>query len=808
MGWIAIVALLVVLAAPVQGKARPDLSVTGVDGAPASALTGDELPLEVTVANEGNAKSKAFKVTARLAPETGTPVPLVIGSRMAKPLAPGRSKKVDLEALVPSWGPGAWSVVVCVPPGKRPDDCRASSPLEIDDGSSWALIEAARAAGELDPGEADLYGLYALTGDSRLPSAYRGNADAHGDETFTTIDADWPSLSVDEQAALWPYFIQPGYAQSAWAPPGARKSGSHAILEAKRGPPGPCGGLDRVQGAFNGIETTGAWVWYRPGSASRRAKAQTLASEFRREIWPKLTGAFKAVDDTAGAACDPAGDSKIDIYLSSALVESIRPGAEGVAPGVPIGDICGPKPSFVVLPESTNRWSLAHEFMHVIGWAYRACDRNPTWVEGIATWAGDFVYRGDQVEHGYPKGLLFPYSSMLGEDAGNYQSWPFWYSVAKEGGAPAIKQFIEALGTGNTSQALAALPGGLREAWKRYAVQRWNDAPVGSAGFPVTKAFKQWDSFALKPTFEPATQVLLGGLVERTFELKTYGPGGLANPATDLAPLSTSYQLAKINDESVRELRFQNPLSGVPGTVVQAFLKLKSGKWRLEDWSDESAVTLCRDEAEENVTELILATSNALATGGPFGRATHLLRARDSCTQAPIEGTFAGTESYTSDGGEVTMDYSFSGTVRFERNGSDSPRSQFGGDYPNESWARYLPTGVTITVSGNGTSVGCTVQIPSQALSLTGPGQLLIEPGPEPRYGIRDLSTTVFPTATFRCPPENEPFESTFLPPAGVYTPEPRQTTQRGTYIGSSVVTDPNVNASYNWNLSELAPPP
>ena len=43
----------------------------------------------------------------------------------------------------------------------------------------------------------------------------------------------------------------------------------------------------------------------------------------------------------------------------------------------------------------------------------------------------------------------------------------------------------------------------------------------------------------------------------------------------------------KITDRAVRELEFQNADNGIPGTIVQAFLKLKSGDWRLEDWSDK-----------------------------------------------------------------------------------------------------------------------------------------------------------------------------------------------------------------------------
>ena len=199
---------------------------------------------------------------------------------------------------------------------------------------------------------------------------------------------------------------------------------------------------------------------------------------------------------------------------------------------------------------------------------------------------------------------------------------------------------------------------------------------------------------------------------------------------------------------------------------------------------------------------MVIATSNASATGGPLGRATHQLRARDSCTQAPIQGTFSGTEYYTSDGGEVTdeLHAQRDRDVRAKRVGE--PCCVVRRTYPNASWARYTVAGGTITYSGNGTSVGCTVDVPSQTGSLSEDGLLLLEPGPEPRYGIRDVSTQELAQAMFSCPPDDQSYPGNFSPPAGVYTPDPRQTMQRGTYVGSSTVDSPNGNSSYNWTLS------
>jgi hypothetical protein len=642
-------------------KAKPNLAVTRVTGVSGAALTGDELTLKVKVANSGKAKSKVSKTSIRLAPETGSPLPEVIGKGKVGPIAPNRSTTVKVKATIPGPALGIWRLIACVPPGTQRNDCRASSPVSVGDGSSWGLIEAARSSGELDPGEADLYGLYALTGDPRLPSAYRGNGQMPDGAVFGSIAEDWPALSEAERDSLWPYLLQPRYEQSAWAP--ARSAKTSLIPRRGASASDPCQSLTPTAGAWSGIETAHAHFWYRDGSSIGQASAQTLASEFEAEVWPTLTGAFKAVDDAAAAPCDPVGDSKIDVYLGPASMPV--DGADGVAPPVGIGPTCGPRPAFVLLKQNANRWTLAHEFMHVIQWAYAACDHHPAWVEGTATWAGDFVYKDDQDEHGYSNGLLFPYSSMLDSGTTDYHAWPFWYSVAKQGGAAAIKTFMEALGGNNFAGALAALPGGLREAWKRYAVQRWNQAPIGSTGFPVSQAFKQWDSFGTTPARGSDTSVLLGGQSERTLDLKTYGPGGLGDPSKDLAPLSTSFSRITVDDNNVRELRFTNALDGVPGTVVQAFLRLKNGNWRLEDWSDEGEVTLCRDEADQDVTELIVASSNALATGGPFGRATHQLTAKDICEPPTYTGTYSGISRFVDNSGFDSVDFTtqFNGTM-------------------------------------------------------------------------------------------------------------------------------------------------
>ena len=228
MGSIAIVALLVLLAAPAQAKAKADLSVTEVNGVPAAAMTGDELPREVTVANGGKAKSKAFKVTARLAPEAGMLVSLVIGASEAGPLAPGRSTTRTWRRF-PELGPRDVGVVVCVPPGRRkttagraPQSRSVTAPARLDPGGP----------GRGDPRPGRGGPIRALCPDGRPPTAEHlpRNGEGNGNATFGDIAADWSSLSQAEQEALWPYSSSPGTAQSAWGPPTAKMARCRRVV--------------------------------------------------------------------------------------------------------------------------------------------------------------------------------------------------------------------------------------------------------------------------------------------------------------------------------------------------------------------------------------------------------------------------------------------------------------------------------------------------------------------------------------------------------------------------------------------------
>ncbi len=82
---------------------------------------------------------------------------------------------------------------------------------------------------------------------------------------------------------------------------------------------------------------------------------------------------------------------------------------------------------------------------------------------------------------------------------------------------------------------------------------------------------------------------------------------------------------------------------------------------------------------------------------------------------------------------------------------------------------------------------------------------MLIQPGPEPHYGINlTLPDDAMPQGTVTCP-DAEPYTGLFPVPATVFTEEAQQTSTRGIYTGSATFTNEFFNAIMNWSFSEPA---
>jgi hypothetical protein len=240
---------------------------------------------------------------------------------------------------------------------------------------------------------------------------------------------------------------------------------------------------------------------------------------------------------------------------------------------------------------------------------------------------------------------------------------------------------------------------------------------------------------------------------------------------------------------------------------VQAIISYKDGTKATEDWSQltEKDVPFC------NIEELTLVLSNASITPNdnkafsllfmPPSSGTHAAvgpRAANVCIPNP-QGSFSGTAHYD-DTITTIVDWSWSGTVDFDPNGQVNP---WFSDYFDEVWDNATVATGSITISGTGTVEGdetCTIDIPAASFNLgPGDGTMIIQPGPQPHYGIQVYGPPVI-QGTITCPGD-DPYNGGFPSPAAIYTPDPEQTMTRGTYQGSASFSNEFFVENMNWNL-------
>ena len=113
----------------------------------------------------------------------------------------------------------------------------------------------------------------------------------------------------------------------------------------------------------------------------------------------------------------------------------------------------------------------------------------------------------------------------------------------------------------------------------------------------------------------------------------------------------------------------------------------------------------------------------------------------------------------------------------------------------------------SVTLSGHGTSADCTIDIPAGTYPISaglGAGSMVIQPGPQPLYGIQlSFPANQFPQATFTCP-DQDPYTTPFPGPAALlYTETPEQAMARGSYQGSSTAQLTLYDSHFNWNLAD-----
>ena len=666
---IALAAACGALPATAGARAKPHAVVKSVS-AQGPAAPGDEVTARVTIGRSAKGKVGAVKVglalASGMAPKGGLPL---IGKPVTVRMNKARKVKLTLSGVIPGSAPAqAMRLFACidvtgaVKKGAPRGRC-ATAPLQITTASAGGKIDAAVAAGKLDAATATLYRVYAIAGDKRLPAEYRGPLGDESTHSIISAAAEaFPTLPASVQRNLFPFFVPPAAARSAWGSPAPKKPKKKAKRSQLQGPVN-CNGFSSLEqesdfdglyaGTWAGIPASDGnsvvhYVQWRPlrqsqdpaevaayariageMTASGREAAQRFANAMPR-IWDKLTHEFGPPQSDAGVACYNGGDGRFDVYVDgTGIIAANNWDASSVSLPYPqVGIFCTNRPAFVLIKRYEDEWTLAHEFMHALQFAhkYKSCaEPIKFWDEGGADWAANFVYPDSQREQ-----TRAPHNYLITDPLGwapinsSYGYWPFWLMLERNGGGTGtLRSIFAAMENDQAVVAVdKAIPGGWAQQLPALLIALWNQDPIGKPGFPLNQSFKDWDHWNGTPEVPGKQDLALGGQHEATIQIKTDEHSGQF-PLT----LGTIQQIT-ISDDKVKEIRFKNGGFG-HGVHVDAALHMADDSWKLADWSKEST-TLCRDNQDENVKDLIV-FSTGVDRSQAF-QAAHELRGKDECT--------------------------------------------------------------------------------------------------------------------------------------------------------------------------------
>jgi hypothetical protein len=713
-------------------------------------------------------------------------------------------KKGTVPAVPPATGSGPNTPPP--PPPPPPPDTR----------TTFEKIDAAVAIGTITAEQGLTYKVFASFGDPRLPSQYVGVPDPLVEAPLDQVEAQWNQLSDSAKATLGPFLIPPMHHGSYWeqliegATPSATVSPALASPRASAADPNSpwcdtsvAGGVDVAVENWHFVEATSGTaagkvrVWYQDRYAATDAGvAANLLNAMQNKIWPALTTLMGREPLPDGGSTGPCsgGSDAVDI----ALVDASR----------------GTTYSHTLSQESTSAKTvfpragsgsaapyLAHEFMHMLQYSFAfssggmASSENAWLKEGTAEWAQDYVSSSnygigispDQTEHEALQYFLPVPDKSLDSTSPNhhdYGSYLFWLWAARKGNsATVVRQVWNAVAANKSLDAAKSLfSSGWPQTWKDFTKANWNKDPVGD--------YQDWDD--IHDSAKVAGEEEL--------------PNSPSSQSVLVGPVAAKY-VTFTPASGVNVLTYRNVGPLAPETGVQAIITHTDDTKSTEDWSQiaQQDVPFC------DIKELTLVFSNASVTPGdnklipiswtPPSPGLHsAVRAANVCIPDP-QGTFSGTAHYD-DGITTVVDWSWSGNVDFDPNGQVNPGFP---DYFDEVWDNADVATGSITVSGSGTVEGdetCTIDIPGQSFSLSpGDGTMVIQPGPEPHYGIQLFGPPVI-QGTITCPGD-DPFTGGFPSAAAIYTVDPEQTMTRGSYQGSATFSNELFTENMSWNLAD-----
>ncbi len=767
----------IALAVPAAASAAP--APSGALKAPKRAALAGTATARVVVVNRGR-RSRATVLAVLESLDGRAKGATRVGRAHLRALGAGKRTTIRLRLRIATKvGAGPVRLLACV--GRR---CSAPVALQVFSDSALDRIDRAH----LSTTQKLIYKLEAIAGDRRLPKRFRGPTPVQDENTvFTQALLALPGLSGAARRLVSSFLIPPRYRGSYWTPRATGRSSAPAAA-ADYGSDG-CNFLQGAGtgagGAWSGVQSTHAIVWHASGNAAAAAKARQVSGWIERDIWPKETAAFREPLKDQASGCDPAGDNRLDVFL----LPDVGRNAEGLALPLKSGADCDGHPSVVMVNLGASKVAVAHEFMHAIQHAYPGFDcRAVLWLsEGMAEWAQTFVYPSVKEHHRYPAAVTAP-TAGVGNPAFPYDSWAFWYWLAKHDGVPALKEVLQGMAGARFQQVLDRVPaGGLDEAFRNYAAWVYNTAPpIGRPGFP-SKSFAQWDGLVAKQLMPDP--------------LKLTEPVKISLGFGSLPPLAIDFRAVAFPDKKIRGIEITNPLASTARAGVLAFIKLNSGEWVYRDISSQSKLSLCRDHPQEDVQQIVLAVDNSSPEGGDRAAAAFPVEGKTACTLPAYNGTFSGT--WTSDFNKYRVTWTGSAKLEVSQPNGAPPEG-----WPPGTYAHYRVISGSVHASLNGTRSGasqdsCTVhgEADFQLVTTFGASEIDVQtgtgPGEKPSYYVS------FPTRGDEQIPYTETGDG-----CNQQNPQYPLTGVQWAYTSRPLQADPGGNLTANTTWDPSAPGP
>ncbi len=533
--------------------------------------------------------------------------------------------------------------------------------------TSLDLIREAQASGAIGLNAATLYKLRAIIGYPQLPKRFRATSpseSAGGVSRSAVADilAVWDDLSTETKLEIDSYLRPPAYQGAAMTHPDeamdrVRRAGPTSNLACSGGiaattPPA------LVSESWESIETEHFRFWYytvddlgadapdhplyrfNSDPAGSLLAAQNMAA-VAEHVYDQETTVFGREPLTDGGLPCNGGDGKIDVYAVKA--DTLGTGAQVRGYGAVWVNQPGwafVRPDFAADPTQA-RDVFAHEFAHFIQMAFDYADvpnrgASYGWLEeASANWAIDYVYPEDDFEHpfgrdyvwnfgfnvpinfrrGYPSGT--PSGHLNGENG--YEDYLFFFYLTHRFNPTLMAQVWANTESENSIDAVdEAIPGGWASRWPEFARYNLNRDELAH--------YRAWDGFEpgfkLDGSTQPHLRVALNGKGRREF------PWPLSGERGSVDPLSIKYASFEF-DENVKKVTFENFGFDPPDEFnetqpdehdrIYAWWQLADGSTQVEEWTNESEVSFCRESPEEDVQKLAVLYTNSRSADSNAG---------------------------------------------------------------------------------------------------------------------------------------------------------------------------------------------